>query len=84
MITKSTLGYGISYYIKLSQSYLIHYVTDYMTLWYYNNPDAIYYTSIIFNFMILTLYISYNNKMLHYIEHALYRLEKLKTVFKNY
>ena len=55
-----------------------------MLLLIYDAPKAIQYVWTILDFTMLTPYILYDNKMLYYIEHALYRLEKIKIAFKYY
>ena len=49
-----------------------------------NAPEAIQCVRAILNFTILTQYVSHNNEMLWYIEHALYRLEKTKIAFQHH
>ena len=53
-----------------------------MPLLIQNFPEAIQYTRVIFDFTMLTQYIPYDDKMLWYIEHALYKLDKTKFVFE--
>ena len=50
----------------------------------YNAPEIIQYAWTILNFKMLAQYILNDNKTLYYIEHALYRLEKTKTVSKHH
>ena len=47
-----------------------------------NALEAIQCARAILDFMILTQYVSHDNETLRFIEHALYRLEKTKIVFK--
>ena len=55
-----------------------------MSLLIYDTSNVVQCKWAIFNFAILVLYILYNNDMLQYIMHTLYRLEKTKTAFKQY
>lgn len=48
----------------------------------YDTLETIQYTQVILDFTILTKYFSYNKEILHYIEHALYKLEKTKLIFR--
>lgn len=49
-----------------------------------NALDAIQFTWAIFDFTILAQYISYINKMLWYMEHALYKPKKIRITLKHY
>ena len=49
-----------------------------------NAPEAIQCAQAIFNFTMLVQYVSNDNKMLRYIEHALYRLEKTNIAFEHH
>ena len=48
-----------------------------------NTPETIQCTCAILDFIMLAQYILYDDKMLCYVEHALYRLEKTKIVFEH-
>lgn len=58
-------------------------ITITITLLIQNAPKAIYYTCTIFDFTMLAQYLLYNNEILLYIEHTLYRLDKTKVIFQN-
>ena len=47
-------------------------------------PEAIYYVRTIFDLIMLTQYLSYNNETLFYMLHVLYRLDKTKIAFENH
>ena len=47
-------------------------------------PEAIQCARAILDFTILAQYVSYDNEILRYIEHVLYRLEKTKIAFKHH
>ena len=47
-----------------------------------NAPEAIQCARTIFDFTILAQYVLHDDKMLRYIEHALYKLEKTKITFE--
>ena len=49
-----------------------------------NAPEAIQCAQASLNFTILARYVLHDNKMLRYIEHALYRLEKTKIAFEHH
>ena len=49
-----------------------------------NAPEPILYTPAILDFTIFAKYISYDDKMLRYMEHASYRLEKTKILFEHH
>ena len=53
-----------------------------MLLLIHNTLEAIQYTWAILNFTILTQCVLYDDKMFHYMEYALYKLEKIKIVFE--
>lgn len=55
-----------------------------MLLLMHDTLEAIEYLQAIFNFTMLAQYISYDDKILRYIEHMLYKLEKIKIVFEQY
>ena len=46
-------------------------------------PEVIQYTCAILDNTMLAHYVLHNNKMLCYMEHALYRLEKTKIAFEH-
>ncbi len=48
----------------------------------YDTPEAIQYAWAIFHFTILGQYILHDDKMLRYMEYALYKLEKTKIAFE--
>ena len=50
----------------------------------YDTLETIQYAQTILDFTMLAQYIPHNNKMLRYIEHALYRLENTKIAFKHH
>ncbi len=50
----------------------------------HNALEVIQCARVILDFMILAKYVSYNDKMLRYIEHTLYRLEKTKIAFEHH
>ena len=50
----------------------------------HNTPEAIQYTRAILNFIILAQYVLHDNKTLHYMEYALYRLNKIKIAFEHH
>ena len=54
-----------------------------MTLLIYNALEAIQFAYAILDFTILAEYVLHNHKMLCYIEHALYMLEKTKIAFRH-
>ena len=47
-----------------------------------NAPEPIQCAQAILDFTMLTQYVSHDDEMLWYIEHALYRLEKRKIAFE--
>ena len=47
-----------------------------------NTPEANQYARAILNFTIFAQYVSYDDKMLRYMERALYKLEKIKIIFE--
>ena len=49
-----------------------------------NTPEAIQFAQAILHFTIFAQYVSYDNKTLWSIEHALYRLKKTKIAFEHY
>lgn len=49
-----------------------------------NVLEKIYYIRTIFDFPMLAQYLTYNDKTLLYIEHTLYKLNKIKIVLENY
>ncbi len=53
-----------------------------MPLLIYDASEAIQYTWIILDFIILAQYVLHNEEMVRYTEHALYRLEKTKIAFE--
>ncbi len=55
-----------------------------MPLLIHDTPEAIQYTRAIFDFTILSQYVLQDDKMLRYMEHALYRLEKTKIAFEHH
>ena len=55
-----------------------------MLLLIYDAPEAIQYARAILDFTILAQYILHDNKMLHYIKHTLYKLEKTKIAFEDH
>ena len=55
-----------------------------MPLLIQNAPKAIQCTRAILDFTILAQYVSYDNKTLRYIEHALYKIERTKITFKHH
>ena len=55
-----------------------------MPLLIQNTPEAIQYAWAIFDFTMLAQYISHDDKIPRYIEHALYRVEKIKIPFEHY
>ena len=59
-------------------------VVTVMLLLIHDVPKAIQYTWAILDFTILAQCVLYDNKMLCYMKHELYRLEKSKIVFKHY
>ena len=48
-----------------------------------NAPEAIQYAWTILYFTMLAQYVSNNDEMLRFMEHALYRLEKTKIAFEH-
>ncbi len=46
--------------------------------------EAIQSTRVILDFTMLAQYVSHDDKTLHYMEHALYRLEKTKIAFEQH
>ena len=46
--------------------------------------ETIQYAQTILDFTMLAQYVLHNNETLHYMKHALYRLEKRKITFKYY
>ncbi len=50
----------------------------------YDTPEAIHCAQAILDFTILAQYVSHDNKMLRYMENALYRLENTKIVFEHH
>lgn len=53
-----------------------------MLLLIYDALKIIQYACVILNFIILAQYILHDNKTLCYIDHKLYKLEKIKIAFK--
>lgn len=49
----------------------------------YNTPKTIHYAQTILDFTILIQFILHDMKVLRYIDHKLYRLEKTKIAFEN-
>ena len=47
-------------------------------------PEAIHCAQAILDFTMLAQYVSHNEEMLRYMEHALYRLEKTKIAFEHH
>ncbi len=47
-------------------------------------PKIVHYTRVILDFIILAEYPSHNNETLSYMEHTLYRLDKIKITFENH
>ena len=50
----------------------------------HNTPEAIQYSWVILDFIMLAQYISHDNKMLRYIEYVLYRLKKTNIAFEHH
>ncbi len=48
-----------------------------------NKSAAMHYARAIINFVIIIRYIFYNTKFLKYLNHALYYINKLKSIFKD-
>lgn len=48
----------------------------------WNVPEIIYYTYVTLDFITLTQYLLYNNKILSYMEHILYKFDKIKLHLK--
>ena len=55
-----------------------------MPLLIHDAPEGIQFAQAILDFIMLAQYVLHDNKMLHYIEHALYRLKKTKIAFEHY
>ena len=55
-----------------------------ISLLIHNAPEAIQCTWAILNFTMLVQYILHHDKILRYMEHALYRFEKIKIAFEHY
>ena len=55
-----------------------------MPLPIHNTLKTIQYARIILDFTMLAQYVLYNNKMLRYMEHVLYKLENTKIVFEHH
>ncbi len=53
------------------------------SLFIINKFAVMYYARVIINFVIITRYIFHNTKFLKYLNHALYYINKLKSVFKD-
>ena len=50
----------------------------------HDTPEAIQYAQLILDFIMLAQYILHDNKLLRYMEYALYKLEKTKIAFEHH
>ena len=55
-----------------------------MPLLIHNVPKTIQCAQVILDFLMFAQYVSHDEEILRYIEHALYKLEKINIAFKQY